>query len=98
MSSTDKQKVAKLVKLLLTDESFRRKVRSNPTEAIDEYQGKLGFGSKDVSKDVIDTFSSLTDEEIRVMNDVRKRLGSLGLEIETEEEITPGDLTGGVLF
>jgi len=58
----------------IRDHSFRKGLVNDPANTIEIYRSKLGFGVMEISEALLDTIGTLTDEEIKAIAEVKKKM------------------------
>jgi hypothetical protein len=79
LSEQEASHLEKVFELATKSPGFRKLLSVDPSSAIDRGRGTLGFSSTDVSPELIDVISSLTEEELAVLATINKKTLEAGI-------------------
>jgi hypothetical protein len=74
LSEEDRRSVGKILAYTMKDSSFRKGLALDPARTIEIYRSKLGFGPAELSEHVLDVIGSFTDEELKVLTEITRRI------------------------
>jgi|SRR4029078_21131 len=97
MDPKDMEKVSFLLDYAMKDSSFRKGITHDPAGTIEIYRSKLGFGTPELSEEVLDVIGSFTDDELKMMYEIKQKL-SAKMGGEEAMAANGGGYAGSVMF
>lgn len=91
----DFKNFAKIMQLAFMNSAFRKGLGINPIDTINAFESHLGFATKDLSNELLDTIGSLSYEELSLMAEIKTKVEE---KLQLQTETTVDKAIGGHWF